>query len=359
MSAGGPDTLPLNIMRKRTAEEVNKDVSATADRFRERFEGKTASVSERKAETTTMVNEYYDLVTDFYEYGWGQHFHFAPRYFGESFFESIARHEYFLAYQGQFKPTDTVLDLGCGVGGPARNIVRFTNCNVMGVNNNEYQISRARRHDTKHGMNSKINYTKTDFSEMCFGDNEFDGAYAVEATCHASDKVKCFKEVYRVIKPGSYFVLYEWCVTDKYDPNNEEHRRIIHQIELGDSLPELETAQQVLRALEASGFTVEDSFDVAERFESSPIKNTAWYAPLQGSYTTLTGFKSTPVGRWITNKMCHVLEFVGLAPRGTYKTTEILEEAVKGLVLGGEMGIFTPSFFVKARKPLPGEKQNK
>ena len=35
-----------------------------------------------------MVNNFYDLVTDFYEYGWCQSFHFAPRYKGETFLES-------------------------------------------------------------------------------------------------------------------------------------------------------------------------------------------------------------------------------------------------------------------------------
>ncbi|KAH9582212.1 Methyltransferase type 11 [Trypanosoma melophagium] len=359
MASGARDTLPLNIMRSRKSNEVNSDISATADRFRQRYEGKDASVHGRKEETTTMVNEYYDLVTDFYEYGWGQNFHFAPAYTGETFYESLARHEFFLAYQAQFKPTDTVLDLGCGVGGPARNIVRLSGCNVMGVNNNEYQISRARRHDTRLGMNSKINYTKTDFCDMCFGDNEYDGAYAIEATCHATDKVKCYSEVFRVIKPGSYFVLYEWCTTDKYDPSNEEHRRIRHCIELGDSLPDLESTHQVIKAMEASGFIVEESFDMVERFETGALKNKAWYQPLQGNYMSLTGLKSTPLGRWVTNKMCRVLEFCGVAPKGTYKATEILEEAAVNLVRGGELGIFTPSFFVKARKPLPGEKPPK
>ncbi|KEG13370.1 putative sterol 24-c-methyltransferase [Trypanosoma grayi] len=356
MSAGARDVLPTNIMRSRKAGETNEDISATADRFRARYEGKDASVKGRKEEATEMVNEYYDLVTDFYEYGWGQNFHFAPRYLCESFYESLARHEFFLAYQASFKPTDTVLDLGCGVGGPARNVLRFAGCSVMGVNNNEYQISRGRRHDTRLGMNSKINYTKTDFCNMCFADNEYDGAYAIEATCHATDKVKCYSEVFRVIKPGAYFVAYEWCITDKYDPNNEEHRRVRHGIELGDSLPDLETTQQVVRAMEASGFIVEDHFDMIERFETSPLKNIPWYAPLQGNYTSLMGLKSTPLGRWVTSKMCRLLEFGGLAPKGTFKATEILEEAAVNLVRGGELGIFTPSFFIKARKPLPGEK---
>lgn len=357
MSAGAAMSLPTGIMRSRKSDEANKDVEATAKRFCERFDGGNASVENRKAQATDMVNEYYDLVTDLYEYGWGQNFHFAPRYLGETFYESLARHEFFLALKGGFKQTDTILDLGCGVGGPARNIVRFVGCNVLGINNNEYQISRARRHDIHFGMNTKIDYVKTDFCQMPFADNEYTGAYSIEATCHSSDKVKCFGEVFRVIKPGGYFVLYEWCVTDKYDANNEEHRRIRHGIELGDSLPELETTHQVVKALETAGFIVEESFDVAEVFESQSIKNIPWYMPLKGNYTSLSGIKSTPFGRWLTNKMCRVFELVGLASKGTYKATEILEDAAVNLVRGGELGIFTPSFFVKARKPLPGEKK--
>ncbi|KAK7341125.1 hypothetical protein VNO80_24050 [Phaseolus coccineus] len=54
---------------------------------------------ERKANYADMVNKYYDLATTFYEFGWGQSFHFAPRCKGESLSESIKRHEHFLALQ--------------------------------------------------------------------------------------------------------------------------------------------------------------------------------------------------------------------------------------------------------------------
>ncbi|KAJ7982240.1 Methyltransferase [Quillaja saponaria] len=59
---------------------------------------------ERKANYSDMVNKYYDLVTSFYEFGWGESFHFAPRWKGESLWESIKRHEHFLALQLGLKP---------------------------------------------------------------------------------------------------------------------------------------------------------------------------------------------------------------------------------------------------------------
>ncbi|GMY34601.1 cycloartenol-C-24-methyltransferase [Fagus crenata] len=80
---------------------------------------------ERKANYSDMVNKYYDLVTSFYEFGWGESFHFAPRWKGESLRESIKRHEHFLALQLDLKPGQKVLDVGCGIGGPLREISRF------------------------------------------------------------------------------------------------------------------------------------------------------------------------------------------------------------------------------------------
>lgn len=346
------ENVPWQIFRKRDdAVEQNKDVKSTADRFWDRYNGKDASVEARKAETTDMVNEYYDLVTDFYEYGWGQAFHFAPRYVGESFYEGLARHEYFLALQGGFHRGMKVLDIGCGVGGPARNIARFSGVNVMGVNNNAYQISRARRYDSKLGLTHLLDYTRTDFCNMPFQDSSYDGAYAIEATCHATDKVKCYSEIFRVLKPGARFVCYEWVVTEKYDDSNEEHRRIRHGIELGDGLPTLETGKMVVAAMEKSGFIVEEAYDKVERYETGPAKNIAWYNPLEPNYTSLSGLKASPLGRYATMLMCTAMETVGIAPKGSRKAADILEEAAVNLVLGGRLGIFTPSYFVQARKP--------
>lgn len=41
-----------------------------------------------------------------------------------------------------------------------------------------------------------------------FEDGEFDHAYAIEATCHAPDRTECFKQVYRMLKPGGTFAVY-------------------------------------------------------------------------------------------------------------------------------------------------------
>lgn len=55
------------------------------------------SAAARKSNYADMVNKYYDLATSFYEYGWGESFHFAHRLTGESVDQSLKRHEHYLA----------------------------------------------------------------------------------------------------------------------------------------------------------------------------------------------------------------------------------------------------------------------
>jgi sterol 24-C-methyltransferase len=73
-----------------------------------------------------MVTEYYDLATDFYEKGWGESFHFCKQYKNETYREAIRRHEYYLASRLHLRDGMVCLDVGCGIGGPLRNIARFS-----------------------------------------------------------------------------------------------------------------------------------------------------------------------------------------------------------------------------------------
>ena len=117
----------------------------------------------RRDEYATLTRHYYNLATDLYEYGWGQSFHFCRFAYGESFRQAIARHEHYLAHKMGLNDNMRVLDVGCGVGGPAREIVKFANVNVVGLNNNDYQIERATRYAEKEGLSHKLKFTKGDF----------------------------------------------------------------------------------------------------------------------------------------------------------------------------------------------------
>ena len=296
-----------------------------------------------------MVNNYYDLVTDFFELGWGQAFHFAPRHRGESFQASIARHEFFLALRLGLKPGMNVVDVGCGVGGPMRAIARFSGASVIGVNNNEYQIKRGLKQNEDAGLSHLAGFQKCDYLHMPFADGHFDAAYDIEATCHAPDKKKVFGEIFRVLKKGSQFTGYEWCVTDKFNANDPEHKVIKKGIEEGDALPDLATTGEVLDALNAVGFEVIESRDLAPTADAE----TPWYLPLNDPkwYASFNGFRSTKPGHWMTHQMVRVLEAANIAPKGSTAVSTFLKKAAVSIVAGGKKGIFTPMFYFHVRKP--------
>merc|ERR1712167_431061 len=77
---------------------------------------------ERNESYAKLVNSYYELATQFYEWGWGTSFHFSYRLPNESFAEATRRHEAYLAGRLGIGPGSRVLDVGCGIGGPLRNI---------------------------------------------------------------------------------------------------------------------------------------------------------------------------------------------------------------------------------------------
>lgn len=309
------------------------------------------SIQKREKEYATMVNSFYDLVTDFYEWGWGQSFHFAPRWKGETFEESIYRSEHYLALRSNIKPTSKVIDVGCGVGGPMRNIQQFTGADITGVTINQYQVSVGNQYCAQKGIDQKCRLIQGDFQRLSekFEAGTFDAAYAIEATCHSPDRKICFSGVNHCLKKGGLFVGYDWVVLPEtgYDENNPQHVRIKEGIEVGNGLPTLATSQDVIRALEESGFEVLDSFDANKNAHSD--REIPWYQTLYGSFT-LSGFRMTHIGRICTHGMVSALETLRIAPKGSVRVSSLLNATALDLVEGGRKEIFTPSFFFLARK---------
>lgn len=130
---------------------------------------------------------YYDGATELYEYGWAKSFHFSRFYKGESFAASLARHEHYLSSMMNLRPGMRVLDVGCGVGGPAREIARFADVNIVGLNNNDFQIGRARRYTRDADLEDQVKFVKGDFMKLAeqFGENSFDaGVYLYRSSFH-------------------------------------------------------------------------------------------------------------------------------------------------------------------------------
>ena len=131
----------------------------------------------------------------------GQSFHFCRFYKGEPFdqgvgspsclqigpadLRQVARHEHYLALKMGLKANQRVLDVGCGIGAPAREISRFTDANIVGINNNDYQLQRANMKTVKAGLTEKVSFAKGDFMKISeqFGENSFDASELSQHLC--------------------------------------------------------------------------------------------------------------------------------------------------------------------------------
>ena len=243
--------------------------------------------------------------------------------------------------------------MGCGVGGPAREIIHFTDCNVVGLNNNDYQIERSLGYAQKAGLEHKWSAVKGDFMQMSFPENSFDAVYAIEATVHAPSLQGVYEQIFRVLKPGGVFGVYEWLMTDKYDNEDPRQREIRLGIEQGNGISNMVKISECLAALKAAGFEIELNEDLADRPDKTP-----WYYPLAGDYRHIgslgdifTISRMTWWGRGLIHRFVGLGEMLRLFPRGTQKTADSLALAADCLVAGGKEKLFTPMYLCVCRKP--------
>ena len=297
------------------------------------------------------VKEYYDLCSEFMVFGWSESLHFAPLSPQESLEDSQARHQRLMIAKLELQEGMTVIDVGCGIGGPMRRVVREAGARVLGVNNNEIQLNRAQSLNAEVGIDHMVDYLACSFMDMgAIADDAFDRGYAIESTCHAPDKAGAFAEIFRVLKPGALLWGQEMCMTDKFDPGDNRHRTIKEGLMRGIALKDIATMGEVDRALEAAGFEIIEARDRAVDENSAA---TPWYQPMAARGNTVgSALRRIPLGRKVLTGAFRLAEAVGLFPKASADIVKLMDNTANAYVAGGKSGVFTPLYCFLARKPL-------
>lgn len=107
------------------------------------------------------------------------------------------------------KENDRLVDIGCGIGGPARYLANRFCCQVDGIDITAPFVDAANRLSTLVGMDGAVKFRHGDGQQLPYNDEAFDGGYAQHVTMNVPDRDGFFEEAFRVLKPGAFFALTE------------------------------------------------------------------------------------------------------------------------------------------------------
>jgi sarcosine/dimethylglycine N-methyltransferase len=109
----------------------------------------------------------------------------------------------------------SVLDVGSGVGGPARFLAATYGCRVTGVDLSEPFVDAARYLTERTGLNERtgpggrVSFQTASALALPFDDGRFDVALLQHVAMNISDRARLYREIRRVLKPGGRFATFD------------------------------------------------------------------------------------------------------------------------------------------------------
>ena len=168
----------------------------------------------------------------------------------------------FFRYLG-LTSSDHALDVGCGLGGPARTAAVTAGCQVTGVDLTAEFVDTGGALCDWLGLADRVRLRCASALDMPFEDAAFTAAYMMQVGMNIADKTALFKEVYRVLRPGAKFGVYDVMRTGSGDLSFPKPWAIAATTSFVAALDDYE------RALAAAGLRVvarEDRRDFALAF---------------------------------------------------------------------------------------------
>jgi len=106
-------------------------------------------------------------------------------------------------------PSMSVLDVGSGLGGPARFLAAARGCRVVGVDVSEPFVEAARYLTDRTGQDVQVSFQAASALELPFGEGAFDAALLQHVAMNIADRPRLYSEMRRVLKPGGRFATFD------------------------------------------------------------------------------------------------------------------------------------------------------
>jgi MPBQ/MSBQ methyltransferase len=149
-----------------------------------------------------------------------------------------------------FTGTGRVLDVGSGIGGPARYLASRYGCHVIGIDLTAEFCRVAEMLTRLTGMTGQVRYRHCNALDLPFDDGSFDVVWSQNASMNIADRDRLYTGIYRVLKPGGRLALQEVVA----GPGGEPYYPVPWARE--PSISFLLSAEATRAKLEAAGFRV-------------------------------------------------------------------------------------------------------
>jgi len=108
----------------------------------------------------------------------------------------------------------SVLDVGSGVGGPARFLAATSGCRVTGVDLSESFVEAARYLTERTGQSERVSFETASALDLPFEAGSFDAVLLQHVAMNIADRARLYGEIRRVLKSGGHFATYDVVAAD-------------------------------------------------------------------------------------------------------------------------------------------------
>jgi len=170
----------------------------------------------------------------------------------------------------------SLLDIGCGIGGPAFHLVQHHGATVTGIDLEAPLIARAVEQAEALGIGDRTTFKTVEIGPLPYPDNSFDLVFSSGAFTQTEDKSGMFAEVKRVLKPGGWFTTYDWLKIP--GPYSET---MLQWFELEGLTYAMQTLEEYEILLKDCGFNSVEIADASDWYRNQVQKE---YQKLKGPY---------------------------------------------------------------------------
>jgi SAM-dependent methyltransferase len=105
--------------------------------------------------------------------------------------------------------TDTVLDAGSGLGGPARYLADRFGCRVIGVDLTPLFVDVGHLLNERTGFDERVDLRVGDITALDLADASVDHVWTQHVAMNIADRPGLYRELRRVVKPGGRFAIFD------------------------------------------------------------------------------------------------------------------------------------------------------